>query len=58
MRDGHGPGPEAPGPWPSAQDMVHTWRINFILNMNLWNPKYCQLSIILDMLYIGDYQSI
>ena len=34
--------------------MVHTWRVNIILGMNLWNPRCYKVSIILDILYTGD----
>ena len=38
-----GPGAKARGPWPRGQDMVYTWRVNFILGLNLWNPRYYKL---------------
>ena len=50
---GQGPRPGAPGP--GGQDMVYTWRVNFILGLNLWNPRYYKLSNIFDIQYIGDY---
>ena len=31
------------GPWPRGQDMVYTWIVNFILGLNLWNPRYYKL---------------
>ena len=32
------PGAPARGPWPRAQDMLHTWGINSMLGMSLWKP--------------------
>ena len=41
--------------WGHGQDMVYTWRVNFISGLNLWNPRYYEISIIFDKLYTGDY---